>query len=170
MGLIIIGLLLRGQNDAPRTASCGLDKLTRIAIRPRIEYNTSTGAVFYVVENIGNAPAWNLDISLPSCQSVGRFRPGSPQMKLHQSLMRVGHQRYTRMMPGQRVEVPIVSLAPNSDSAKAVFGLGLEVRLDWNDRDSRRKRDHFIMPIEERRVRSRQSSFGSNAWGMAQAA
>lgn len=112
------------------------------------------GALFYVVENAGNTAARHVDIALPACQQshVHRLSPQARQLAL--ALLQVGHKRYLHIMPGQRIEIPITQMAADPESAKAVFGLGLEVRMTWTDNRRGRVKDQFILPIEERRLRS----------------
>lgn len=141
-----------------------LDGLQATAISPRLEYCHDSGAIFYVIENVGNTIAWSVEVALPVCQSGGHFMKDGSARRLHAAMSRFGHLRYAKMAPGQKVETAVAQLPPNSETARLVYGLGIDLRMSWANAHGDRQSDRFILPVEARRPRG---AWQEPVWGAA---
>lgn len=119
----------------------------------RLEYDRQSGGVFYILENLGNTVAHDVRVYLPKCDSIVRSRRGRHSPVIAAAILKVMLQRLKQMPPGARIEIPLLSVPPGDDTAKEVYGLGLDVEMQWSTSQGDVTRSEFILPITSRAKR-----------------
>ncbi len=131
-----------------------LDGLHGILIRPRLEFCQTSGELYYVIHNVGETIASNVEIALPGCQYQRDYTPGSIGHQFFSAMARYGHLRYNRMSPGQTVEFHVTHMPASQDSARVVFSIVLEIQMRWSDTYGDKRLESLMLPIENRRLKT----------------
>lgn len=152
--LLAVYLAIRALSPRRRRRDTRLDGLSEILIRPRLEFCQASGELFYVIHNVGESMACNVEIALPGCQYQQDMMPGSIGYQFYSAMNRYGHLRYQRMPPGQSVEIHVTHMPASQDSARLIFAIVLEIQLRWCDIRGDNKWEQFMLPVENRRLKS----------------
>ena len=119
-------------------------------IEARLEYDRTSGGLFYVIENMGRTVAHDVRVYLPRCHEIASGRSGQQSIKIAAGISKVTLQTYHEMAPNECVEVPIVQLPPVEESARNVYGLGLDAELRWSNAHGDVTKLEHILPVGSR--------------------
>ncbi len=151
-GVCVIGIaflihVLRKENQRERGHS-GPQPLARI--EARLEYDRSSGGLFYVIENLGQTLAHDVRVYLPRCHEIASGRNGQQSHRIAAGISKVTLQTYDLIGPNDCVEIPIVQLPPVEESARDVYGLGLDAELRWSNAHGDVTMLEHILPVGSR--------------------
>jgi len=122
-------------------------------IEARLEYERSSGGLFYVIENMGQIAAHDVRVYLPRCHEIANGRRGTQSPLIAAGISKVTLQTYDVIGPRDCIEIPIVQLPPVEDSAKDVYGLGLDAELRWSNSQGDITSLENILPVCSRLAR-----------------
>lgn len=147
IGIAFLTHVLRKENQEEK-GYIGPQPLARI--EARLEYDRSSGGLFYVIENLGQTIAHDVRVYLPRCHEIASARRGQQSQKIAAGISKVTLQTYDVMGPNKCVEIPIVQLPPVEESAKSVYGLGLDAELRWSNAHGDVTCLEHILPVGSR--------------------
>jgi len=157
IGLAFLSHVLRNEKRA-ENGYTGSQPLARI--EARLEYDRTSGGLFYVIENLGQTNAHDVRVYLPRCHEIASGRRGTQSSRIAAGISKVTLQTYDIIGPNDCVEIPIVQLPPVEDSAKDVYGLGLDAELRWSNAQGDVTKLEHILPVGSRiSKRERQTAY-----------